>query len=942
MKNNINYISVNKAKVHNLKSVSIDIPKNSITVITGPSGSGKSSLAFDTIYAEGQRRYIESLSSYARQFLGQQQAPEVESITGLSPAIAIDQKTTNKNPRSTVGTITEIYDYLRVLFARVGDLYDEESGEIVTSHTPGQVTRILTSFPEKTKLHLLIDVIGKDTKTIKLNIEKYRSMGFSRFSINDEIKLIEDTDIKSIKLKDEIYVVIDRILIKKGIEKRLTDSIEYAYKLSNGILKVLLNDEIKVYSEHNLSPSTGEKLPDLEPKLFSFNSPIGACATCNGIGQSKVFSKSSLIFDDTLPILQGAIPVITKKNSFINKMIESVMTTEGLDPKTVLKDAPKSFLKILFEGSKKVYNYKFKSENSHFEFSKPFPGIIDWLYKKYNETSSEKVRVDLESYMTIKTCHSCGGKRLNRIALSTKINDVNIIDLCECSIQESQEFFSKIKLEGTKKKIADKLLKEISGRLKFLNDVGLGYLTLNRSAGTLSGGEAQRIRLATQIGSALSGVLYVLDEPSIGLHQRDNTRLIQTLKELRDLGNTVLVVEHDEETMIESDYIVDLGPGAGIHGGEIVLHDNAKKFLKSKTSKTAKYLNGTDKIEVPKKRRTSEKNIKLTGAKFNNLKSIDIEIPQNTLTCITGVSGSGKSTLVHEVLIPAVKSRVSKKAHQSIYEKTNYKTITGITNIKSIIELDQSPIGRTPNSNPATYAGLFDDVRKLFASTSESQIRGYKQGRFSFNVKGGRCEECEGNGVKKIEMHFLPDVFITCPECHGKRYNEETLSVLYRGKNIADILEMTVEEGLDFFQNHPRLGRILQTMNDVGLGYIKLGQPATTLSGGEAQRLKLSRELAKKTKGHTLYVLDEPTTGLHFEDIKILLKAINSLVDQGNSMVIIEHNLDVIKVSDHVIDLGPEGGNGGGEIVTFGTPEEVAKNKKSHTGNYLKKVLSKK
>ncbi len=942
MKNNINYISVNKAKVHNLKDVSIDIPKNTITVITGPSGSGKSSLAFDTIYAEGQRRYIESLSSYARQFLGQQQAPEVESITGLSPAIAIDQKTTSKNPRSTVGTITEVYDYLRVLFARAGDLFCEQTGEIIRSYTPGQITKSLLSLSDKTKVHLIIDIDGKDLSTRKLNIEKYRSMGFSRFSINGEIKLIEDEDIKSLKAKDEIYVVIDRILIKKGIEKRLTDSIEYAYKLNNGVLKVLIDDELSVYSEHNISPQTGEKLPALEPRLFSFNSPIGACSTCNGIGQSKVFSRSSLIFDDSLPVLKGAIPVITKKNSFINKMIESVMKEEGIELKTSLKDAPKKFVNILFEGSKKSYKYKFKSENSNFEFEKPFPGIIEWLYKKYTETSSEKVRVDLESYMTIKTCHTCNGKRLNSIALSTKIDGKNIIDLCECSIAESLNFFKDLKLDGTKKIIAEKLLKEISGRLSFLSDVGLNYLTLNRSAGTLSGGEAQRIRLATQIGSALSGVLYVLDEPSIGLHQRDNTRLIKTLKELRDLGNTVLVVEHDEETMAESDYIIDLGPGAGIHGGEIVHHAKASDFIKSKDSMTAQYLSGKSKIEIPLKRREGDGMIKLSGAKFNNLKNITIEVPQHTLTCITGVSGSGKSTLVHEVLIPAIKSRVSKKAHQSIYEKTNYKSITGISNIKSIIELDQSPIGRTPNSNPATYAGVFDDVRKLFASTNESQIRGYKQGRFSFNVKGGRCEECEGNGVKKIEMHFLPDVFITCPDCYGKRYNEETLSVLYRGKNIADILAMTVEEAYEFFQNHPKLSRVLKTMNDVGLGYIKLGQSATTLSGGEAQRLKLSRELAKKTKGHTLYVLDEPTTGLHFEDIKILLKALNSLVDQGNSMIIIEHNLDVIKVADHIIDLGPEGGDGGGEIVTTGTPEEVAKVKHSHTGVYLKATLDKK
>ncbi len=936
-----NFISVSKAKVHNLKEVSIDIPKNTLTVITGPSGSGKSSLAFDTIYAEGQRRYIESLSSYARQFLGQQQAPDVESITGLSPAIAIDQKTTNKNPRSTVGTITEVYDYLRVLFARVGDLYCPDTNEIIKNYTPGGITRELLTYPEKTKIHLMAQIEGKELKTRKLNIEKFRSMGFSRYSINSEILMIEDVDTAKLKAKDEIYVVIDRVLIKTGVEKRLTDSVEYGYKLGNGVIHILIDDEIRVFSEHNISPKTGEKLPSLEPRLFSFNSPIGACKTCNGIGQSKDFGTESLIFDDSLPILGGAIPVITKKNSFINKMIECVMLEEGIDLKASLGNAPKKFVNLLFNGSKKVYKYKFKSENSNFEFSKPFPGIIDWLHKKYNETSSERVRVDLENYMTIKRCHSCNGKRLNQIALSTKIDNKNIIDLCDISIEETFKYFNGLKLKGVKEEIAHKLLKEITSRLKFLNDVGLNYLTLNRSAGTLSGGEAQRIRLATQIGSALSGVLYVLDEPSIGLHQRDNTRLIQTLKELRDIGNTVLVVEHDEETMMESDYIIDLGPGAGIHGGEITAHGEVKKFIKNKKSLTASYLGGDHQITTPKRRREHDEYIKLSGAKHNNLKDISVEIPLSVLTCITGVSGSGKSTLVHEVLIPAVKSRLSKK-NRTIYEKTNYKSITGLQKIKSIIELDQSPIGRTPNSNPATYSGLFDDIRKLYSNTSESQIRGYKQGRFSFNVKGGRCEECEGNGVKKIEMHFLPDVFITCPECHGKRYNDETLSVLYRGKNISDILNMTIEEAEQFFENHPRLKRILKTMNDVGLGYLKLGQPATTLSGGEAQRLKLSKELAKKTKGHTLYVLDEPTTGLHFEDINVLLKAITSLIDQGNTVVIIEHNLDVIKVSDHLIDLGPEGGDKGGTIVALGTPEEVSKVKTSHTGKYLKQVLKKK
>ncbi|OIQ18413.1 MAG: excinuclease ABC subunit A [Bacteriovorax sp. MedPE-SWde] len=933
-------IKIHKARVHNLKDVSIDIPKNTMTVITGPSGSGKSSLAFDTIYAEGQRRYIESLSSYARQFLGQQQAPDVESITGLSPAIAIDQKTTNKNPRSTVGTITEIYDYLRVLFARAGDLYCPTSGELVKSYSPGQITTALLKNKEKTKLHIMISIDEKTLKESKAQVTKFMGMGFSRFMINGEVNLADDDTLKKLKASDEVYSIVDRVLVKAGIEKRLTDSVEYALKLGNGITHILIDDEIVTYSEHNLSPSTGEKFPDLEPRLFSFNSPVGACGKCNGLGESKTFDLDTLIFDDSLPVLGGAIPVVTKKNSFMNKMIECVMIEEGIERDTPLKKIPKKFFKTLFEGTSKVYTYKFKSENSNFEFSKPFPGIVEWLEKKYKETSSEKVRIDLEKSMSIKKCSDCDGKRLNEIALSTKLDGKNIIDLCECPIEDTHEYFKTLKLKGTKAQIAEKLLKEIRSRLSFLVEVGLDYLTLNRSAGTLSGGESQRIRLATQIGSALSGVLYVLDEPSIGLHQRDNVKLIKTLRELRDIGNTVIVVEHDEDTMMASDYIIDMGPGAGIHGGEVVSHGKTADFIKNKDSITAEYLKGKKLIPVPKKRRELTEFIKLKGAKHNNLSGIDVEIPLNVLACVTGVSGSGKSTLVHEVLIPALKSKLT-RANKSLYEKTNYKSLTGEGKIKTVIELDQSPIGRTPNSNPATYTGLFDDIRKLYASTPESQIRGYKQGRFSFNVKGGRCEECEGNGVKKIEMHFLPDVYITCPECHGKRYNNETLSILYRGKSVADILAMTIEEAHEFLANHPRMARILKTMNDVGLGYMKLGQAATTLSGGEAQRLKLSRELAKRTKGHTLYVLDEPTTGLHFEDVAVLLEAINSLVTQGNSVLIIEHNLDVIKVSDYIIDLGPEGGTGGGLVVATGTPEEVSKVKGSYTGSFIKKVLKK-
>lgn len=934
----INEINVVKSRVHNLKGVSVTIPKNSLTVITGPSGSGKSSLAFDTIYVEGQRRYIESLSSYARQFLGQYQPPDVESITGLSPAIAIDQKSTTKNPRSTVGTITEIYDYLRVLYARVGDLHDPKTGEVIRKYTPPQIVRELLTLPKKTKLQLMAPIECKDSKVAKKEISKFLAMGYSRIHYNEEISQLDDGVDFPKSGSVQFDIVIDRVLIKEGVEKRLTDSVEHCLKLGNGSILVLINDEEYLsFSEHLVSEETGESFPDLEPRLFSFNSPIGACSKCNGLGESKEFSKDSMIFDESLGVLKGAIEPLAKKNNFLFKMVECFLEAEGYDGSTPLKKLKKSVSETLWHGTDKIYTYAFKSENSHFEFSKPFPGILNWFDKKFHETGSEKVRKSLENFMKIQRCQSCEGMRLNKAALSTLINERNIMELSLLSIEDAYEFFKVDFLEGQKAEIAEKLLKEIRARLKFLVDVGLGYLSLNRSAASLSGGESQRIRLATQIGSALSGVLYVLDEPSIGLHQRDNTKLIKTLKSLRDLGNTVLVVEHDEETMEESDFLIDLGPGAGRHGGEVVNIGTKAEFLKNNKGLTAEFLTGAKKIGIPKERRTPKKKISLKGATQNNLNNLNVEIPTSGLVCITGVSGSGKSTLLHEIFVPACKNYLTPMG--GLYQRKNYHSIKGLEDIKSIIELDQSPIGRTPHSNPATYTGLFDDIRKIYSKTPESQVRGYKPGRFSFNVKGGRCEECEGNGVKKIEMHFLPDVFITCSECKGKRYNNETLSVLYKGKNIADVLDMTIEDGCDFFKNHPKLFRTLSTLKSVGLGYMKLGQPATTLSGGEAQRLKLSRELAKKTKGHTLYILDEPTTGLHFEDINILLKAINDLVDQGNSVIIIEHNLDIIKNADYLIDLGPEGGVNGGNIVAEGTPEEVAKVKNSFTGQYLKKVL---
>lgn len=933
----IDHINVQKANVHNLKSVSIKIPKNTLTVITGPSGSGKSSLAFDTIYVEGQRRYIESLSSYARQFMTQYQPPDVEVITGLSPAIAIDQKTSSKNPRSTVGTITEIYDYLRVLFARVGKVYCPESGEEIKKYTPAQIAKDISKQPANAKIFICTPIAWNDKKELKSKISQFMSQGYVRVVHNNKIINLDSFDIREVYEGHQLDLVIDRLLNKPENNKRLNDSIELGLKLESGMLNVLINDDWHFYSDQFVSPVTKEKLPDIEPRLFSFNSPLGACDNCNGLGVVKTFDLNLMLTDKLLSIVESAIPILNR-NNFLYKMVEGVAEEEGVDLYTPYRDLSDEFKEILLYGSSKKYKYSFNSENSHFEFTKSFPGIVNWLDKKYKDTTSERTRKNLEEFINTSKCPVCRGQRLNEIALSTKIKDQNIYEISHLPIRDLYEYLQSLKLNKEQSLIAAKLLNEIRSRTKFLLDVGLGYLTLNRAANTLSGGESQRIRLATQIGSALSGVLYVLDEPSIGLHQRDNTRLIQTLFKLRDLGNTVLVVEHDEETIRSSDYIIDIGPGAGIHGGEIIAKGSPDEILKKKKSTTANYLNGTEVIEVPEKRRKLSESIKLTGAKANNLQTIDVEIPLGGLVLVTGVSGSGKSTLIHEVFVPALKYHTI-KANRSLYKRNNYDSLTDFDSIKQIIELDQSPIGRTPKSNPATYTGIFDDIRKLFAKTKESQVRGYQAGRFSFNVKGGRCEHCEGNGSIKVEMHFLPDVYITCPECLGKRYNAETLGVLYKGKNISEILNMDIEEAGEFFANHSKINRTLSVLNEVGLGYMKLGQSATTLSGGEAQRLKLCRELAKSTKGKSLYVLDEPTTGLHFKDIQALLGAINRLIDLGHSVLVIEHNLDVIKTADWIIDLGPEGGDGGGQIVATGTPEEVTKKKKSHTGKYLKPYL---
>ena len=928
-------IIVTKANVHNLKGITTKIPKNTLTVITGPSGSGKSSLAFNTIYVEGQRRYIESLSSYARQFLGQYHPPDVESIEGLSPSIAIDQKSTGKNPRSTVGTITEIFDYLRILYARAGTLYSPETGEEICSYTPHQIVKTLMGYPQKTKIQILSPLLNNTR-----DIANLLDAGFEKFRFNKKITHFEELP-KSFKKTDQLEVVIDRLLVKEGAQKRLADSVEHALKWGQGYLVALIGEPQTEhsFSQYNKAPGSDKIYPELEPRLFSFNSPLGACPLCNGIGESKVFDKNTLIHDSSLPLLDGAIGPLSSYR-YLRQLIESIAKTENINLELPYKKISKRFINILFNGSHKKYHVIFESEYSSWTIHKKFPGITKWLEEKYHSSTSDRVRKHLEQWMRIRICPDCSGNRLNDIALSTLIGEKNIMEISSTSIEDTLKFVQSLEFEGEKKIISQKILIEIKNRLQFLIDVGLGYLTLNRPALSLSGGESQRIRLATQIGSALSGVLYVLDEPSIGLHQRDNSKLISTLKSLRDIGNTVLVVEHDEEMIRKSDYIIDMGPGAGINGGEVVLAGKTNAFLKKTgQSITAQYLNGERQIIIPPERRTFEQTIKLKGATHNNLKNLNAEIPLGIFVAITGVSGSGKSTLMHEVFVPACCHKLAPHYYDDFEIKDRYRSIEGVEYIDSIIELDQSPIGRTPKSNPATYTKVFDEIRSLYARTPESRARGYSPGRFSFNVKGGRCEECEGNGIKSIEMHFLPDVHVTCQECRGKRYNQETLSILYKGNNISDILNLSVTEARDFFKNHTKINRILTTLESVGLGYIKLGQSATTLSGGEAQRLKLSRELAKNARGHCLYILDEPTTGLHFEDINVLLQSLEKLIQQGHTVLVIEHNLDVIKFADYIIDLGPEGGNGGGKIVAKGTPEEVARNKKSHTGAYLKKIL---
>ena len=933
-------IVVKGARAHILKGVDIELPKNKLIVMTGLSGSGKSSLAFDTIYAEGQRRYVESLSAYARQFLGQMDKPDVDTIEGLSPAISIDQKTTSKNPRSTVATVTEIYDYIRLLYARVGKPYCPYHGIEIESQTVQQMVDRILELEERTKIQLLAPVISHRKGSHEKLIEDIGKKGYVRLRVDDEIVDVNEVPQLDKNKNHTIEVVVDRLVVKDGIETRLADSIETALELAEGNLTVdVINGEELKFSENHACPICGFSIGELEPRMFSFNSPFGACPTCDGLGQKLKVDLDLVIPDKNKTLNEGAIePWEPTSSDFYPTLLKRVCEVYKINmdkPYKKLTDRQKN---ILMNGSgEKEIEFTFTQRNGGTRKRKMvFEGVVPNIDRRYHESPSEYTREMMSKYMTELPCETCHGKRLSKEALSVYVGDYNIGEVVEYSIKNALYYFENLKLSDQDKSIADQILKEIISRLSFLNNVGLEYLTLDRSSGTLSGGEAQRIRLATQIGSRLTGVLYVLDEPSIGLHQRDNDRLINTLKEMRDLGNTLIVVEHDDDTMRAADYLVDVGPGAGNHGGEVVSSGTPNKVMKDKKSLTGQYLSGKKRIEVPEYRREiTDRKIQIKGAKSNNLKNVNVDFPLSVLTVVTGVSGSGKSSLVNEILYKALAQKINK----SKVKPGNFDEIKGIDQLDKIIDIDQSPIGRTPRSNPATYTGVFDDIRDVFAQTNEAKIRGYQKGRFSFNVKGGRCEACKGDGIIKIEMHFLPDVYVPCEVCDGKRYNRETLEVTYKGKNIADVLEMTVEEATHFFENIPKIKRKLQTLVDVGLGYITLGQQATTLSGGEAQRVKLASELHKRSTGRSIYILDEPTTGLHVDDISRLLKVLNRIVENGDTVVIIEHNLDVIKTADHIIDLGPEGGEGGGTIIATGTPEEIAQNKGSYTGQYLKPVL---
>ncbi|EHK2346015.1 MAG: excinuclease ABC subunit UvrA [Clostridium perfringens] len=935
-------IIVKGAKVHNLKNVSLEIPRDKLIVFTGLSGSGKSSLAFDTIYAEGQRRYVESLSSYARQFLGQMDKPDVESIEGLSPAISIDQKTTSRNPRSTVGTVTEIYDYLRLLYARVGVPHCPKCGKEITQQSVDQIVDQIMELPERSKIMILAPIIRGRKGTHEKVLENIKKQGFVRARIDGEIYDLTEDEIKLEKnIKHNIEAVVDRIIVKDGIEGRLTDSIETSLKMAEGLVLVnIIGEEDRLYSEHFACADCGISIDELAPRMFSFNSPFGKCERCDGLGTLMEIDEDLVVPNKDLSIRGGAISTWgdsrMKEESWTYCVLKALMEKYNFDLDTPYKDLPKKVQEVLMYGEPEKLKVTYTKENVTAVYNHSFEGEINNLRRRYMETNSDTMKAEIEKYMSDNPCPKCKGARLKPEALAVTVGGKNIFEFTSMAIREELDFINSINFSEKDKIISSQIIKEIQSRLSFLINVGLDYLDLARKAGTLSGGEAQRIRLATQIGSQLMGVLYILDEPSIGLHQRDNDRLISTLKQLRDVGNTLIVVEHDEDTMREADYIVDIGPGAGEHGGEIVASGTLDEIMGNENSLTGKYLTGAKKVELPEERRKGNGNfITVKGAKENNLKNVTAKFPLGTLTMVTGVSGSGKSTLVNEILYKGLNKIVNKAKDLP----GKFKEITGYENIDKIIDIDQSPIGRTPRSNPATYTGTFDIIRELFSQTQEAKMRGYKPGRFSFNVKGGRCEACSGDGIIKIEMQFLSDVYVPCEVCKGKRYNRETLEVKYKGKNIADVLNMTVEEALEFFENIPRIKNKLQTLMDVGLGYIRLGQPSTQLSGGEAQRIKLAYELSKRSTGKTLYILDEPTTGLHIHDVNRLVKILQRLVDGGNTVIVIEHNLDMIKCADYIVDLGPEGGDKGGTIIATGTPEKIAEAKESYTGKYLKKYL---
>ncbi len=939
-------IIIRGANENNLKNLDVVIPRDKMVVLTGLSGSGKSSLAFDTIYAEGQRRYMESLSSYARQFLGQMEKPNVEYIEGLSPAISIDQKTTNRNPRSTVGTVTEIHDYLRLLYARVGKPHCPVCGKPISSQSVDQMVDTIMGFEEGTKLMIMAPVVRQRKGTHEKIIERIKKEGFTRVRVDGEIKIIDEDEIKMEKtFKHTIEIVVDRIVVKPGQEGRIAEACELAIAQGDGLVTVegdfYDRHYEKTFSTKLACPDHGISMEELEPRMFSFNAPFGACPSCNGLGFTQKLDPKLLI-DETLSIDDGALQPIfgtMEFSGFYRQMVDALIRQHGVDSSKPLKDLPEKFRRELYYGTGDkhlVYDYVSRTTGTVSHQDRPFEGAMNNIERRYRESTSDYFKDKMSKYMVTRECPDCHGKRLKPEILAVTVGDKNIADLSEMSIKEALEFIDGLKLSEKDQQLAHQKLKEIKARLNFLVDVGLDYLTLSRSAGTLSGGESQRIRLATQIGSSLVGVLYILDEPSIGLHQKDNEKLLQTLRHLTDIGNTLIVVEHDEDTMYAADHIVDIGPGAGIYGGELVAQGTVEDIMKCKESLTGQYLSGAKKIFVPKERRKGNgEKLVIKGARQNNLKNIDVDIPLGKFVCVTGVSGSGKSSLVNEILYKGA-ARVTNRLQE---EAGDFDEILGLENIDKVIDIDQSPIGRTPRSNPATYTGMFNHIRDLFASLPEAKLRGYQKGRFSFNVKGGRCEACSGDGIIQIEMHFLPDVYVPCEVCKGKRYNRETLEVKYKGKSIFDVLDMSVSEGVEFFKNVPSIARHLQTLDEVGLGYIKLGQPSTQLSGGEAQRVKLASELTKRSTGKTLYILDEPTTGLHFADVDKLLSVLDKLVDAGNTVVVIEHNLDVIKRADYIIDLGPDGGTRGGTIVATGTPEEIAKCPESYTGQFLKKLL---